>query len=148
VPRYKRKKLMLRLVTLLLIVSGCVIAKADACPPSPPINLQSDEALDFQVFFDDRPAAATAVQLYAGDKLARSALTDRNGEVRFGLLPRGKYRVEIPGKGTLDVVVHPVKSGLNGPLITWYLFPKSKYHWVAGKRVAGKPCPTWGVKED
>ena len=139
---------MLRLATLLIVLSGCVIAWAGGCPPTSPIDLRSDEAFDLHVFFDDRPAAATPLQLYTGDKLVHSAIADRNGGVRLGLLPEGKYRVVIPGKGTLEVVVLPQKSGLNGPLISWSLFPESKYHWVAGKRVAGKQCPVLALKAD
>jgi hypothetical protein len=138
---------MLRLAILLILLSVCFTAWAQNCPSSP-INVDSDEAFDLQVFFDNTPAAATPLQLYAGDKLVHSAIADQNGRVRLGLLPNGKYRVVIPRKGTLDVVVLPLKSSLNGPLISWFLFPKSKYHWVSGKRVAGKQCPMLVVKED
>jgi hypothetical protein len=88
------------------------------------------------------------LQVYAGEKLVHSAIADRNGRVRLGLLPDGKYRVVILHKGTLDVVVLPRVSGLNEPLISWYLFPKSKYKWVAGKKVAGNPCPIVGLKAE
>jgi hypothetical protein len=88
------------------------------------------------------------LQLYAGDKLVHSAIADQNGRVRLGLLPDGKYRVVIPSKGTLDVVVLPRKSGINGPWISWFLFPKSKYKWVAGKKATGNPCPILAIKED
>jgi hypothetical protein len=139
---------MLRLATLLIVLSVCFIAWAGDCPPTPPINLYSDEAFDLQVFFDNTPAVATPLQLYAGDKLVHSAIADQNGRVRLGLLPDGRYRVVIPLKGTLDVVVLPQKNKLNGPLIIWSLSPKSKYKWVAGKKVAGNPCPILGLKED
>jgi len=76
------------------------------------------------------------------------AIADKNGMVRLGLLPDGKYRVVVPSKGTLDVVVLPQMSGLNDPLIRWFLFPKSKYKWVAGKKVAGNPCPILVLKAD
>jgi hypothetical protein len=115
---------------------------------SGPINLYSDEPFDLSIFFDNTPAVATPLQVYAGDKLMHSAIADQNGNVRLGLLPDGKYRVVIPRKGTLDVVVLQQKSGLNGPYISWFLFPKSKYKWVAGKKVAGKPCPKWGLKDE
>jgi hypothetical protein len=124
------------------------IAWAGDCPPPSPINLHSDEAFDLQVFFDNTPAVATPLQLYAGDKLVHSAIADQNGRVRLGLLTDGKYRVVIPRKGTLDVVILPQKSGLNGPLISWFLFPKSKYKWVAGKKVVGNPCPILVLKDD
>ena len=88
------------------------------------------------------------MRVYAGDKLVNSAIADQNGMVRLALLPDGKYRVVIPCKGTLEVVILPQRSGLNGPLISWFLFPKSKYKWVAGKKVAGKPCPMLGLKAD
>jgi hypothetical protein len=101
-----------------------------------------------QVFFDNTTAVATPLQLYAGDKLVHSAIADQNGRVRLGLLPDGRYRVVIPRKGTLDVVVLPQKSGLNGPLMSWFLFPKSKYKWVAGKKVAGNPCPILMLQAD
>jgi len=139
---------MRSLSTLLIILSVCFIAWADACPPESPVSLHSDEVLDLQVFFDKAPAVATPLQLYAGDKLVRSATADQNGRVWLGLLPDGKYRVVIPRKGTLDVVVLPQKSGLNGPLISWFLFPKSKYKWVAGEKVAGNPCPLVVLKAD
>ena len=140
--------LMRRIAALLIVLSTCLIAWAGDCPLPPPISLQSDEPFDLQVFFDNTPAVATPLQLYAGDKLVRSVMADQNGRVRLGLLPDGKYRVVIPSKGTLDVVVLPQRSGLNGPLISWFLFPKSKYKWVAGKKVAGNPCPILGLKAD
>jgi hypothetical protein len=140
--------LMRRLATLLIVFSACLIAWAGHCPPSSPISLHSDQDFDLQVFFDNTPAVATPLQLYAGDKLVHSAIADQNGRVRLGLLPDGKYRVVIPSKGTLDVVVLPRKSGINGPWISWFLFPKSKYKWVAGKRVTGNPCPILAIKED
>jgi hypothetical protein len=139
---------MLRLATLLIALSICFVAWAADCPPLSPINLYSDEPFDLQVFFDNTPAVATPLQLYAGDKLVNSAIADQNGRVRLGHLPDGKYRVVIPRKGTLDVVVLPQKTGLNGSLISWFLFPKSKYTWVAGKKVAGNPCPMLMLKAD
>lgn len=96
---------MLRLATLLIVLSVCFVAWAGDCPPPPSINLHSDDAFDLQVFFDNTPAVATPLQLYAGDKLVHSATADQNGRVRLGLLPDGKYRVVIPREGTLDVVV-------------------------------------------
>jgi hypothetical protein len=139
---------MRRLATLLIVLSTCFIARAEDCPPWSPVSLHSNEAFDLQVFFDNTPAVATPLQLYAGDKLVHSAIADRNGRVRLGLLPGGKYRVVIPHKGTLEVVVLPQSSGLNGPVISWFLFPKSNYKWVAGKKVAGKPCPMVVLKAD
>jgi len=139
---------MLRAATLLIVLSACSIAWAGDCGPSSAIDLRSDEAFDLQVFFDNAPAVAILLQLYAGDKLVHSAIADQDGRVRLGLLPEGKYRVVILRKGTLDVVVLPQKSGLNGPLISWFLFPKSKYKWVAGKKVAGHQCPILVLKED
>jgi len=140
--------LMLRFATLLIVLSVCHIAWSGDCPPPSPIKLHGDEAFDLQVFFDNTPAVATPLQLYAGDKLMHSAIADKNGMVRLGLLPDGKYRVVVPSKGALDVVVLPQMSGLNGPLISWFLFPKSKYKWVAGKKVAGNPCPILVLKAD
>ena len=139
---------MRRLATLLVALSVCFIAWADDCPPASPISLYSDNDFDLQVFFDNTPAVSTPLQLYAGDKLVHSAITDRNGRVRLGLLPDGKYRVVIPQKGTLDVVVLSQKSGTNGPLISWFLYPKSNYKWVAGKKVAGKQCPMVVLKAE
>jgi len=136
------------LATLLIVLSVCPIAWAGDCPPSSPISLHRDQDFDLQVFFDNTPAVATPLQLYAGDKLVHSAIADQNGRVRLGLLPDGKYRVVIPRKGTLDVVVLPRKSGINGPLISWSFFPKSKSKWVAGKKVAENPCPILAIKED
>lgn len=141
---------MRRFATLLIVIvlSVCFIAWAGDCPPPSPISLHSDQDFDLQVFFDDSPAVAIPLQLYAGDKPVHSAIADQNGRVRLGLLPDGKYRVVIPRKGTLDVVVLRQKSGINGPLISWFLFPKSKYKWVAGEKVALNPCPILAIKED
>jgi hypothetical protein len=125
---------MLRLATLLIVLSVCFIAWAGDCPPPSPINLHSDEAFDLQVFFDNKHAIATPLQLYARDKLVHSAIADQNGRVRLGLLPDGKYRVVVPRKGTLDVVVLPQKSGLNGPLISWFLFPNRSTNGSQGKK--------------
>jgi hypothetical protein len=140
--------LMRRIAALLIVLSTCLIAWAGDCPLPPPISLQSDEPFDLQVFFDNNPAVATPLQLYAGDKLVRSAITDQSGRVRLGVLPAGKYRVVILHKGTLDIAVLPQRSHLNGPLISWFLFPNSRYKWVAGKKVAGNPCPIVALKAD
>lgn len=94
----QREMLMLRLATLLIVLSVCFSAWAGDCPTPSVINLRSDDAFDLQVFFDNTPAAATPLQLYAGDKLVHSAIADQNGRVRLGLLPEGKYRVVIPAK--------------------------------------------------
>lgn len=139
---------MLRLATLGVFLSVCFVAWAGVCPPLPPVTLQRDEPLDLQVFFDNTPANGAPLQLYTGDKLVHSAVADHNGRVRLGFVPDGKYRVVLPNKGTLDVVVLPQKSGLNGPLISWFLFPKSKYKWTAGEKVAGNPCPMVVLKAD
>lgn len=139
---------MRRLGTLLIVFSVCLIGRAADCPQTSSVSLYSDQDFDLQVFFDNTPAAATPLQLYTGDKRVHSAIADQNGRVRLGLLPDGKYRVVIRGKGTLDFVVLQQKSGINGPLISWYLFPKSKYKWIAGKKVAGPPCPILAIKED
>ena len=122
---------MLRIATSLIILSVCSIAWTEYCPPSSPIHIYWDQSLDLQVFFDNRPSAATPVRLYAGDKLVHSAIADQSGSVSFVLLPDRKYRVVIPHNGTLDVVVSPQRSNLNGPLISWFLFPRSTYKWVA-----------------
>ena len=139
---------MLRLATLLIVLSASLVAWAGICRPLPPVELYSDQPFDLQVFFDSKPAVALPLQLYTGDTLVHSATADQNGRVRLGLLPNGKYRVMIPRKETLDLVVLQQKSNLNGPFISWYLFPKSKYKWVEGKKVAGIPCPGFGLKED
>lgn len=138
----------MRLATVLIVLSVCRAAWAGNCPPSPPISLHNDQHFDLQVFFDNSPAVATPLQLYFGDRLVHSAIADQNGRVRLGLLLDGKYRVVIPSKGTLDVVVLPRKSGTNGPLISWFLFPKSKYKGLAEKKVASNPCPILSIKED
>lgn len=123
------------------VLSACLIAWSGDCPPKSPISLHSDHNLDLTIFFDNTPAASTPLQVYSDDKLVRSVLTDHDGRARFGLLSAGKYRVVVPSNETLDVVVLPQKSGINGPMVSWYLFPKSKYKWVEGKKVVGKPCP-------
>jgi hypothetical protein len=138
---------MHRLATLPIVLSVCLVAWAGDCPPQPHINLYSDQPFDLQVFFDNTPAVATPLRVYAGDKLVHSAIADQKGDVRF-FLPEGKYRVVIPHKGTLDIVILPQASGLNGPFISWFLFPKSNYKWVAGKKVAGKLCPIVALKDD
>jgi hypothetical protein len=139
---------MRRLATLLIVLSACFIAWAGDCPPQSPISLYNDNALDFQIFFDNAPAAATPLQLYAGDKLIHSVIADQSGRFDFGALPAGKYRIVVPHEGTLDVVALSQRSNLNGPLISWFLFPKSKYKWVAGKKVPGNPCPMVVLKAD
>lgn len=101
-----------------------------------------------RILFDNAPAGSTRVQLYSGDKLVHTVIADRDGTVRLDPLPKGNYRVAIPSRGTLDLIVLPRKSGLNGPEISWFLFPKSKFRWVEGKKVAGRPCPTVVLKED
>ena len=104
---------MRRLATLLIVGSACLIGWAGDCPSTLSVSLYRDQDFDLQVFFDNTPAVTSPLELYAGDKLAHSAIADQSGRVRLGLLPDGKYRVVIPGKGTLDVVVLPQKSGIN-----------------------------------
>ena len=53
------------------------------------------------------------LQLYARDKMVRSAISDQNGRVRFDPLPSGEYRVVVPHKGTLDLVVLPFEVPLD-----------------------------------
>ena len=53
---------------------------------------------------------ATPLHLYAGNKLVHSAIADQIGRVRMALLLDVKYRIVIPHKGTLDVVLLPQKS--------------------------------------
>ena len=148
-PRFvKSYPLMLRLATLLIVLSACFAAWAEDCRHTPPISLHSDEPFDLQVFFDQEPAVGTPLRIYDGGKLVHSAVTDRSGRVRLGLLPAGKYSVIIARKGTLELSVLPLKSGLSGDMISWFLFPKSRYKWVAGQRIAGIPCPVVMLKAD
>ncbi len=130
------------------VLSACLIAWAGDCPPKSPISLHSDNKLELKIFFDNTPAASTALQLYSDDKFVRSVITDHDGRAVFGLLPVGKYQVAVPRKGTLDILVLPQKSGINSPEVSWYLFPKSKYKWVEGKKVAGETCPMLVIKEE
>ncbi len=139
---------MLRLATLLIVTSLCFAAYAEDCRQTPPITLHRDEPLDISVFFDNKPADATTLQLYAGDKLVHAPSVNQHGRWLLGLLPVGKYRVVIPHRATLDIVILPQSSGLNGDMISWFLFPKSRYKWVEGKQVAGKPCPVVVLKAD
>ena len=139
--------MMRRLATFLIVLSA-LIAWADDCSPLSPISLYSDQSFDVQVFFDNTAAASTPLQLYSEGKLVHSVIADHDGRVQLGLLPDGKYRVVISHKGKLDLLVLPRNSGINGPLISWFLFPKSKYKWVAGKKVAGSPCQILALKED
>ena len=140
--------MMLRLASVLLLLSGCLFAQTSDCAQPSSISLYSDNPLDLQIFFDGKPAAASPLQLYTGKKLTRKTITDQDGRVRLGYLPTGKHRAVIPGKGTLEIVVRSQRSGLNGPLLSWFLFPEATYRWVDGKKVAGKPCPLLGLKED
>jgi len=126
---------MLRLATLLIVLSVCFIAWAGDCPPPSPIKLHSDEAFDLQVFFDNTPAIATPLQLYAGDKLVHSAIAYQNGRVRLGLLPDGKYRVVIPRKGTLDVRLQPVQY-------------RRREHRVSSQTLRSKGSPVAVVSEN
>jgi hypothetical protein len=127
--------------------AGCA-AWAKGCPPTPPISLYSDEPFDVQVFFDQKPAIATPLRIYALGKLVRSATADRSGRLRLGLLPEGEYRVIIPGKGMLDIAVLPEKSGLNGEMISWFLSSRSRYKWLTGRQIARNPCPFVMLKAD
>ena len=140
--------MMLRLATVLLLLSGCLFAQTSDCALASSISLYSDNPFDLQIFFDGTPAAAIPLRLYTGKKLMHTAVADREGRVRLGYLPVGEYQAVIPRKGTLRIVVRPQRSGLNGPLLSWFLFPESTYHWFAGKKVAGKPCPLLVLKED
>ena len=130
------------------VFSACLIAWAGDCPPDSPISLYSDWKLDLEIFFDQSPAASTFLQVYSDDKVVHSLITNHDGRVALGPLPVGNYRVVIPRKGTLDIVVLPQKIGLYVEMISWYLFPKSKYKWVEGTKVAGKPCPMVVIKAD
>lgn len=132
---------------LLTFLLASIIAWADNCSIEP-ITLYSDQYLRMRIFFDNNPARSSGVQLYSGDKIVRSVIADQNGSFRLESIPEGQYRIVIPHKGALDVIVLSRKSGLPGPEITWHLFPKSKFKWVAGKKVAERPCPTMVLKED
>jgi hypothetical protein len=135
------------LTAFLLFLSASLMACADDCPPES-ISLYPDQDFHVQVLFDTAPARSTEVQLYSGDELMRTIVADHDGAFRLDHLPEGKYRFVLPRKGNLDLLVLPGRSGLNGPWITWSLFPKSKFKWVAGKKVAGRACPIVAVKED
>jgi len=81
---------MLRNATLLiaLCLSDCL---GGDCPPRLPITLHRDQDFNVQVFFDNSPAAATPLQLYAGDKLVHS---DRRPEWQG---PVGRFaRWQVP----------------------------------------------------
>ena len=99
-----------------------------------------------QVLFDLAPARSTKVQLYSGEKLVRTVTADHDGAFRLDHLPEGSYRLVLARRGNLELLVLPGRSGLNGPWITWSLFPKSKFKWIAGKKVAGRQCPIVAVK--
>jgi hypothetical protein len=120
-------------------------AAARPARPTPPTR---DPDTSGYVTAKELPDAIVAPKDADGDKLVHSAIAGQNGRVLFPLLPDGKYQVVIPREGTLDVAVLPQKSNINGPLISWFLFPKSKYKWVAGKKVAGNPCPILALKAD
>jgi hypothetical protein len=142
---------MLRLAKLLkLIVTLSIssVAWAEVCPATSPITLHRDDPVDLRVFFDRKHAAGTPLQLYAGDKRVRTVLADKDGRVRLGVLREGRYRVVLPRKEGLDIIVLPQSSGINGPVISWFLFPESKYKWFAGKEVPGRPCDFVMLRED
>ncbi len=96
-------------MTIALTLAISPAAWEEGCPYTSPINLNRDEPFDLEVFFDNTLAVATSVQLYAGDKLVHSVKTDSSGRVRLGLLPHGNYRVVLPSKAMLYVVVLPSK---------------------------------------
>jgi hypothetical protein len=135
------------LTAFLLFLSASLTACADDCPPES-MSLYTDQDFHVQILFDTAPARSTEVQLYSGEKIVRTIVADHDGAFRLDHLPDGKYRFVLPRKGTLDLLVLPGRSGLNGPWITWSLFPKSKFKWVAGKKVAGHSCPIVAVKDD
>lgn len=77
--------------------------------------------------------------------IARSALQNQLTAKIYLLIhqnSRAPFMAVVPPK------VSTQRSGINGSLISWFLFPKSKYKWVAGKKVPGKPCPTVILKAD
>ena len=80
---------MLRLAILAIVFFASFTAWTQKCPSSP-LKLHGDEAFDLQIFFDNTPAAATMLQLYARDKMVRSAISDQNGRIRFDPLPGGE----------------------------------------------------------
>lgn len=140
--------MMLRLATVLLLLSGCLFAQISDCVQLSPISLYSDNPLDLQIFSTVRPAAASPFLLYTGRRLLHKAIADQDGRVRLGYLPTGKHRAVIPGKGIHEIAVLSQRSGLNGPLLSRFLFPEATYGWLDGKKVAGKPCPLLILQED
>lgn len=131
----------------LTLFLASLIASAQDCSLQS-VSLYSDQPFNLRVLFDNSPATSTNVQLYSEDRLVRTLTADHYGTVRLAPLHYGNHRVVIPRKGTLNLIVLPRKSGLNSPEISWFLFPKSKFRWVAGKKVAGRPCPTVALKEE
>lgn len=136
-----------KILGFLILSFTSLIASAQDCSLLS-VSLYSDQPFHLRVFFDNSPATSTNVQLFSGDRLVRPVTADHDGTVRLAPLRYGTYRVVIPRKGTLNLVVLSLKSGLNGPEVSWFLFPKSKFKWVAGQKVAGRPCPNVALKED
>lgn len=133
------------LAALLIVLPVCSAGWAAFCPP---IYLYSDNELSFAVYWDNAPARATTLQLYAGGKLIKSAATDQNGRVNFGRMPPGRYRIYMGQKGTLDIIVRSQWSNLNEPLIIWSLFSNTKDDPITRGKLPGNGCPLVGLKDD
>jgi hypothetical protein len=87
----------------------------------------------------DTPARSIMVELYLKAKVLGALLTGRDGEVNFGTLPEGNYKVVVTRWGRLDLHVRP-EQGTNGPVFTWFL-PHSKITSSSGKKSPTAVCP-------
>src|SRR5579872_2654743 len=94
-----------RIAVALLVVSS-VAAEATLCS-SEPLVLYRNQEFRLRLVLHDTPARAIEVKLYKSDRLQRRLQTDENGSTMFGLLPVGRYRVVVPGWGTLSLWVRP-----------------------------------------
>jgi len=135
---------MRKILGFLMLLSASRIACAEECPPLM-LTLYSDQGFQMRVLMDDNRTKIRNVQLYSGDKLLRTFVTDREGEFRSDPVPEGRYHLEVSNKWKLDLLVRPERSGLHGPFVIWHLFPKK---WIAGKKVTGRrPCPVLVIKD-
>jgi hypothetical protein len=96
-----------------------------------------------RVLMGDTAARYVRARLYSDGKLLRTFVSDQEGEFRSDSLPEGTYLLVVSSKEKLDVEVHPERSGLHGPFVTWHLFRKSK---SKSNHVTSQRCPVLAIK--
>jgi hypothetical protein len=96
--------------TLVLSSVGCGSEGSITAPPLPPVELSGSQELFGQVMEEslrgDRPSRFAQVRA-VGEGIARSAVTDANGDYILEGLPAGRVRVVVqkPGYVTEDTAI-------------------------------------------